>query len=288
MSASPPTLSELRRKPHWSYSSINGFLNICSLQWAFKYVYQQPAQFTPANLVLGKVFHQAATFVASCRKDGKAYKQEAVLDLYQGLLTQAVKLAEPKVKFNPDNGTFNQLVAQGQLMLTAWMSSLDPAEKVLEVSQAFAVPMEDAEGEELERSLIGEFDCVVEVNDSPIIADWKTAARRWPDSKVRIDLQPTCYLYAWRKMGNKREARFRFDVVTKTKVPAVEHYLTVRDEDRFRRLGEMVRVIERMVRQEHFLPAECSFACADCPWSGACTSWHRERNRSHYHLALAA
>jgi putative RecB family exonuclease len=288
MSAPPPTLSVLRKTPHWSYSSINGFLNVCSLQWAFNYVYRQPPQFTPANLVLGKVFHQAATFVAGCRKDGKAYKPQAVLDLYQELLTQAVKLAEPKVKFDPEDGTFSERVAQGQLMLTAWMSSFDPAERVLEVSPAFSVRLEDADGEELDKSLIGEFDCVVEVKARPIIADWKTAARRWPDSKVRTDLQPTCYLYAWQKMGHPKDALFRFDVVTKTKVPAVEHYLTVRDPDQFRRLGEMVRVIERMVRHEHFLPAECSFACADCQWSLACRSWHRERNRSHYHLALAA
>ena len=30
------TLQELRKRPHWSFSSLNSLLNICSLQWRFQ------------------------------------------------------------------------------------------------------------------------------------------------------------------------------------------------------------------------------------------------------------
>ena len=32
-------LIEMRKRPHWSFSSLNGFLNICSLKWAFGHYY---------------------------------------------------------------------------------------------------------------------------------------------------------------------------------------------------------------------------------------------------------
>ena len=33
------TLLELREEPHWSYSALNTYLNMCSLKFAFQYVY---------------------------------------------------------------------------------------------------------------------------------------------------------------------------------------------------------------------------------------------------------
>ena len=284
-----PTLEQLRRRPHWSYSSINGFLNICQLQWAFKYVYKEPPLFTPVNLVTGKSFHRAAAYAAGLLKDGSAVAKQDVLSLFSDLLLQETRVAEPAIRFDADEGeSVDALIVQGRLLLETWLTSLDPAEKILEVSVPFAVPLEDAEGEELDRPLIGEFDLIVENAGRPVVVDWKTAARRWPESKVRTDLQPTCYLYAYRKLGGRADTRFRFDVVTKTKTPVVDRVETVRDPDRFQRLGETVKVMERMIRQEHFLPAEQSYACGDCPWSMACTGWHRNRCRSLYHLELAA
>jgi hypothetical protein len=66
------TLAELRKQPHWSFSSISTFVNICSLQWAFRYVYRAEPQFTSPALVFGKVFHSAcsvtAQVAAGCRR----------------------------------------------------------------------------------------------------------------------------------------------------------------------------------------------------------------------------
>ncbi len=262
-------------------------MNICSLQWAFKYVYREPPLFTPVNLVFGKTFHRVADYVTGLRMDGKTATVDEVQALFSDLLTQECQVSEPAVRFDEGEG-LNTLLPQGRGMVHAWLESLDPAEKILHVGTPFAVPLEDAGGEKLDRPLIGEFDCIVEQDGKPVIVDWKTAARRWPESKVRNDLQPTCYLYAYSKLGGRADTRFRFDVVTKTKAPAVEHYATVRHDDAFQRMIECVKVAEGMIQQEHFLPADQSFACGDCPWSMACTSWHRARSRSLYHLELAA
>lgn len=293
MTPSPPmnttSLEQLRRKPHWSYSSINRFLNVCALQWAFRYVYAMPPAFTPAALVTGKTFHRVASYVTLRRKAGNPVQPEEALALGADLLAQEIRGTEPAVRFDPEAGDdMDSLHAQLRRLLETWLASLDPTEKVLHVDTPFAVPLDDAAGEKLERPLIGEFDCVVEAAGQPVLVDWKTSARKWPESRVRIDLQPTCYLYAWVQLGGRSDTRFRFDVVTKTKVPAVDHVETVRHRDDFQRLVECVKIAEAMVRQEHFLPSDQSYACSDCPWGMACAGWHRDRCRSFHHLELAA
>jgi len=65
------TLAELRKRPHWSFSALNTFLNTCSLQWAFRYVWKLPSVSTPAALVFGGVFHSACTFAFRARLAGR-------------------------------------------------------------------------------------------------------------------------------------------------------------------------------------------------------------------------
>ena len=136
--------------------------------------------------------------------------------------------------------------------------------------------------------MIGEFDCVVEVEGKPVVVDWKTSARRWPKDKERQDLQPTCYLHAFRASGGRRDVLFRYDVITKAKDPSVEQRPTVRHPDHTHRLVEQIKVAEKMIRSELFLPNEQSWACAGCAYGMACESWHRERARSLYDLQLVA
>lgn len=148
--------------------------------------------------------------------------------------------------------------------------------------------MIDAQGDPLTLPLIGEIDAIVDSPDGPVIVDWKTASRKWPESKVRLDLQPTCYLYAVKDVGGKPVSRFRFEVITKTKTPAVDIQDTVRHEDHFQRLVETVKVLEKIVKAEAFLPNDQGWACGDCPYSLTCQSWHRCRGQSMYNLELAA
>ena len=46
-------LSDYRERPHWSYSSLNLLLNICSLQWMFEKIEKLPRPFTPVSLIMG-------------------------------------------------------------------------------------------------------------------------------------------------------------------------------------------------------------------------------------------
>jgi Holliday junction resolvase-like predicted endonuclease len=177
-----------------------------------------------------------------------------------------------------EGDSLDGMILQGRAMLKALLT--DPvcrSGRVIAVGEAFCVPLPDA-GSTEPKPLIGEYDLVIEDAEGTIIVDWKTAARRWPEGKADLDLQPTCYLYA-RQVADNGSARFRFDVVTKTVTPAVLHLETSRDEDRFRRLEALVEVVSALVQAEHFLPSEQSFAYSDCAYAEACREWHRCRAR---------
>ena len=278
---------ELRRAPHWSYSAINTFLNICAMQFAMKYVYKVAPSHTPVNLTFGVAFHRTLEHISLLRQDNEPVQAASAADLFHELWKQELALAKPEVRFDEDQ-TADSLAELGRKMVAAYVAGLDPTEKVLAVSEPFSVRLLDADGGELALPLIGEMDLVVEKDGRVEIVDWKSSARKWPESKARLDLQPTCYLFAHQRNGGSEDTRFRFDVVTKAKSPSVEQYLTRRDPDQFIRLAESVKVMEKLIRQEAFLPSDQCFSCADCPYGHACASWHRNRTRSLHRLELAA
>lgn len=59
-------------------------------------------------------------------------------------------------------------------------------------------------------------------------------------------LQLTCCLCAG-SISDLVPARFRFDLVTKTATAAIPHLETSRDENRFRRLGTLGGVVDRLI-----------------------------------------
>jgi hypothetical protein len=65
-------LDELRKAPHWSFSSLNTFVNCCSLKWAFDHVYKTEKEATSASLpsdapsTLRPAIWRSASGIASC------------------------------------------------------------------------------------------------------------------------------------------------------------------------------------------------------------------------------
>jgi CRISPR/Cas system-associated exonuclease Cas4 (RecB family) len=277
----PPSLfslASLRRQPHWSFSRINALVNYCSLAWAFRYVRLLKPRFTPISLVFGGAFHSALAFHATRRLHGQEVTVADCQEVFADLLAENCRRDGPPVRFG-EGDTIDTLVAQGQRMLATYLASLDPEEEIEAVSMPFSVPLIDASGRLLDKPLIGEFDLVVRGADGiRTIVDWKTSARRWPKGKADTDLQATCYLWAEKHQG-RPATQLRFDVVTKTKEPACECHPATRDDQEFVRLGELVRVLERVAANKCFHPQEGGWECANCPYADACKGWHQERAR---------
>ena len=72
-------------REHWSYSSLNQLLNICSLQWAYQRLYKLTPEFKPASLSFGSAFHRILEWVAHSRKEGITPKAKDASALFDDL-----------------------------------------------------------------------------------------------------------------------------------------------------------------------------------------------------------
>ena len=273
------TVTQYRRdREHWSYSSLNQLLNICSLQWAFQRLYKLAPAFRPASMSFGSAFHRTLEWIALSRKDGAIPKARDAQELFTDLWARQLS-EDGEVKF-AEGETPETCAAQGRSLAACFLTAQDDGERVLQVNQPFCVPLIGADGNAMDKPLLGEMDCLVEKDGQTVIVDWKTAGRRWPKDKAARDLQPTAYLYAAQASEPEQAVKaFRFDVLVKNKTPVLEHHVTERSADQFRRLVALIQVAEKLAAQELFIPAEQGFYCAGCGYQSACKAWHRSQAR---------
>ena len=265
-------LSDYRDRPHWSYSSLNLLLNICSLQWMFEKIEKLPRPFTPVSLVMGSAYHRVMEFIAMHRLEGRLPMPTETRDLFHTLWDREQQEGPPMEQTEEPP---EKLAEQGAGLVATYLQQIDPRESVMDINQAFAVPVGSSE-----RPLIGEIDCVVEGADGQtVLVDWKTSARRWPKEQADKSLQPTAYLYAYSQLKPGYTDKFRFDVAVKNKTPVVELNHTSRTPDDFLRLERLVGAADRIVENELFYPCDQSFACAGCQYAEPCKAWHRQAAR---------
>ncbi len=260
---------------------MNQFLNICQLQFYFDRITRLPKPFTPVTLSFGSAFHRVCEWIGLVRMEGKQPNREEAVDLFGTLWGR--QLQEDKaIKFDEEQDA-DSCSTQGREMIGCLVDNLDPEERVLAVNEAFAVPLVDAQGRVLVTPMIGEIDLVVE-KDRKELVDWKTAARGWPKGKADKDLQPTVFLYGYRQLHGEIPG-FRFDVLVKNKTPVLKHHATERTLDDFYRMVELVKLVERAIQAELFLPSEQGFYCGGCPHQEACKAWHRKASRVSVRMA---
>ena len=271
-----PTLNDYRDREHHSFSSINQFINICSLQYAFQRLYKVPKAFTPVSLVFGGIFHRVMEWVSLSRREETVKPADAAA-LFMDLWSRGLK-EEQDIKYD-DGMKPHDYAQQGGDMVACAVEHLDPEERVVGVNEVFAVPLMGSDGTVSEKPLVGEIDLVVERGAGRTLVDYKTAGRRWPREQAAKSLQPTVYVYAYQQQHGLA-VPFRFDVVVKNKTPVYEQHVTQRTADDFNRLAVLTKRIESMIEAGHFLPSEQGFYCAGCPYQDACKAWHRNQGRT--------
>jgi len=274
-----PTILELREQPHWSYSALNTYLNMCSLKYAFQYVYKVESERTAASLPFGKAFHIAATHHAKNVMQGKRMTLPELHEVF----AEWFKLeCAASVNMAFKNGeSINSLIEQARFMLDALLARWIDWDNIKAVAHAFKVHVPG-----LDKPLIGEFDLVIKDGEGTTIVDWKTSASRWSEGKADKDFQATAFSYGYfMEADHDTIPLFRFDVVTKTKNPACDNHYTQRTKDDLQRFVRIATAVEQAVKQEVFLPAETSFCCGDCQFASACKEWHRKSAAKHVCMA---
>ena len=269
------TLEELKAEQHYSYSALNTYLNICPLQYFYRYIEKREPERTPVALPFGSAFHSVVSEIASYAKKGELPKSETMKDAFAEYF-KGFCATSPDVTYKKDETENDMLETAGRMIdvaLRDWPDFWN--------IEAVALPFR-VEVEGLSRPLIGELDMVLDnstpFDDSPVpplIVDFKTAARSWPENKPDHDLQATVFCYAYEKTYGKRPD-FRFDVVTKAKTPKVQRLMTDRSDDSLMRMEKTLRMADKAIGAGIFMPNDCSFACADCPFADACKAWHHD------------
>lgn len=268
------TLAEYREdRPHWSFSALNQFLG-CSLQFYFDRLAKLPRAFTPVSLSFGNTFHRACEFVSLTRMEGKKPVKQEVQDLFGDLWSRQVQ-EDKDLEFDEEENA-ETCGKQGRDMVGCLVDNIDPEEEVVSVSETFAVPLIDANGNVLEKPLIGEIDTVVRKAGRKSLVDWKTSGRRWPRGAADRHGQPSAMLYGYKQLHDELPD-FRFDVIVKNKTPVMEQHVTTRGQDAFNRMIELIKTVEKAIKAECFLPNESSFYCGGCGHRDACKAWHRNQ-----------
>ncbi len=263
-------LSDIKQRPHWSYSSLNQLLNICSLQFYFQRIAKLKPAFTSVNLLLGSAYHRTMEQVYLARRNSTVFTPENVLEFFTASWRGAVK--DQEVHFG--KLTAEETEEQGRKLTVCALENL-PQEEILTISEPFVVPVVFRD-EFMELPLVGEFDLTVRKEVRTSVVDWKTSGTRWSAGQADKSLQATIYTYAYNQKF-RVIPDVRFDVTVKNKTPVFEQHQTARTPDSWDRMALMVNKAEQIVKHECFYPAETSFFCNDCPFGGACKAWHQEQ-----------
>jgi CRISPR/Cas system-associated exonuclease Cas4 (RecB family) len=137
------------------------------------------------------------------------------------------------------------------------------------VEHGFAITLHDVDtGEALEEQLVGTMDLLIREEGHVVVVEHKTAARKYTEDQLRCDFQPTAYQIAAREFG-LGEVALRFQIVTKSKVPAVQIADIHRDDqaeaDFVRTATGVLRAIDAGVSY----PIR-GWQCRSCPYESVC------------------
>ena len=256
-----------------SYSGINQYSTICSLQWFFDKVLRLPKECVSSALVFGIAVNDALRAIDLDLVKGRTPNVGDALQVLRAVLEKAYGRSDLPVVSTKDEN-LEDLYEKGKVMVEHYVLTLPSDELPLELPRRFTVPLLNEEGEALPRPLVGELDRWVRTADGRIgVVDWKTAAARWPADKLAKDDQATAYLLAGEYILGRRPDFFRYDILLKTKKPEVERYFVERTDRDKKRFLKKVMMADKAIKAGVFVPNDHSFACPTCPFQSRCQSW---------------
>lgn len=253
-----------------SVSQVKTYL-LCPRRYELKYVRGSDPEFVPVALAFGTAFHEAlAAYYQEIKVTGEPLRRDLLLDVFRTAWDRASSGPVPLQGDDEDDTA--GMVDRGVSMLHAFHEHAARREsvEVEAVEHGFTIALHDPDsGAPLEEQLVGTMDLVLREAGILVVVEHKTAARRYTEDQLRRDLQLSAYKVAARESG-LGEVALRFQVVTKTKVPAVQIadvYRDVHDEDDFIRTAVgVLRAIDAGVSY----PVR-GWACRSCPYTGACS-----------------
>lgn len=243
----------------------------CPRMFELRYVRGVFPAFVPVNLAFGSAIHEAlASYYGELKSTGVPLRRDLVLDVFRGGWAKAIDGDVP-LQADEDGDDQGQVIERGVSMLHAFYehASRAPPFTVEAVEHGFTVPLHDPDtGEVRDEQLVGTMDLVIVEEGRRVVVEHKTAARKYGEDQLRFDLQVSGYKLAAREAG-LGEVGLRFQVLTKTKIPAVQIADVHRDDQDE---ADFVRTAVGVLRA---LDAGVSYpvrgwGCRSCPYAHAC------------------
>lgn len=255
-----------------SVSQVKTYLR-CPESYRLRYILGEKPAFLPVPLAFGTAFHAAlAAYFSAIKTTGSVPLLEQVQSVFVDSWSEAVHGPVP-LQQEEDDDALDDQVDKGRSMLAAYYdhTASQPLPVVEFIEKRFAVPLHDpVTGEVLEEKLSGVIDLVILEDDYRVIVEHKSAAKKYSLDQLRFDIQPTCYQHAAELLG-WGEVGLRFNIVTKTKKPAVQEEVLFRDEQAVEEFLHTTVGVLRAIDAGAFWPQR-GWQCKGCQYGHACGS----------------
>ena len=109
------TVEKERANPHWSFSALYTYLNVCSLKFYFQYIEHAPPERTGSCFAFGRAFHAALSAQAYMAKVGQSLSEKEGNDLFADFFSAELKAPEKLVYKHKE--TYGSLLETGFRML---------------------------------------------------------------------------------------------------------------------------------------------------------------------------
>lgn len=264
------SIQSLRTGKHFSASALKTFL-MCPWKFRLQYVEGAIPEFRPSALVLGKAVHEALAAHHQALKDAKPLSEPEVTGHFDATFDAQLDVEIPlELK---KNETVDGLRESGRALIAVYLRDAVLG-RIVAVEEPFSADLVDPRtGEVLEPTLVGVFDLVeTDEEGQVVVAEIKTAARRWSTGQVELDLQGSLYAEVVAQAGllpNGREALIRYDVLVKNKTAVLDRQYAVRRPGD-RELALMIAVDALKAIEAGSFYRNPGWACDGCPFRRKC------------------
>lgn len=240
----------------------------CPRAYEYRYVRGATPEFLPMALAFGTAVHAALGHHYGWVMKGSPAPVEESKQRFIDSMTVA-RTGPVPLQEDEDGDSWDALIAKGLGMVEVALAHPLASSKVLAVEKSFTVDLYDpATGEVLEEKLTGVIDLVIEEDGHPTIVEHKTSARKYSADQLLYDVQPSAYSYGAEFMGWP-EFGLKFNVITKTKVPAVQVEELRRDENDIEDFLHTAVGVLKAIDNGISFPIR-GWGCKGCPFKARC------------------
>jgi len=263
-------ISELRKSPHLSASSIGDYID-CGLLYKLGRIDKLPMEFRSDALEFGSVIHKVLEEHYRMKMEGNILSAKQLHEIFEKCWREA---AEGKDDIRYSEGKdFETLLLEGKELLTVYHNKMpDDQFRIIGIEEPFQFYVKGCPV-----PIIGAID-LIEEDDSGtlIITDWKTSGRAYSLEEINKNFQISLYKLGVKESGySDREILLKFDCLIKSKSPKFEQYYSSRTEaDEIRAVKKILEVWNG-ISKGVFIPNDGSsnWKCKGCAYKKACDDW---------------